>query len=47
MVAIDFSSTDDGKAAIRVEHSGVTPGPGADSTKDHWNAFLDSLERLI
>ena len=42
MVAIDFSATADGRAAIHIEHSGVAR-PAAESTDTHWNAFLDTL----
>ncbi len=47
LVAIDFSPTDDGKAAVHVTHSDVPPGPAADSTKEHWKAFLDKLEEML
>jgi len=47
LVVIDFSPTDDGNTAIHVTHGNVPVGPAADSTKAHWNSFLDKLEEMI
>jgi uncharacterized protein YndB with AHSA1/START domain len=45
-VAIDFASTDDGKASIHLAHSGVS-ADGSGSTDTHWNAFLDTLADML
>lgn len=46
MVSINFEPTDDGKAAVHVEHSGVS-ADGTESTNAHWNGFLDRLADML
>jgi uncharacterized protein YndB with AHSA1/START domain len=46
MVTITFSPLADGRTAIHLEHAGM-PAPGAESTRTHWNGFLDKLESLV
>ena len=47
LVDIVFSPTSDGKAKISMTHSDIPRGTAADSTKEHWNAFMDKMEELL
>lgn len=45
MVTLEFSTTDDGRAALHLEHSGLA-ADGTATAEAHWNSFLDTMARL-